>query len=341
MIECVFTIDYEIYGNGDGSLRELVVDPTAELIRIFDRFGAKFVCFAEVAEFEQIEKLNADPAIDDVRRQLRELHQNGHEIALHLHPQWCNARYEGGRWQLDDSEYNLCTLPPNRAARIVSGAIEYLRGVLGEPDFTPCSFRAGNWLFQPTANAARVLHEHGLKIDSSVFKGGLQKKHRLDYRASLRNGSFWRFDDDVNVPVANGAMLEIPIYSQQVPFWRMITKKRVGLQKKGFSAGHGSRSRFARLGDFMRFRQPLKFDFCRMTLDELIKITRHAMRENQKNPRSLLPMVAIGHSKDLVDFDTISRFLEFLKNQDVHISTLQQLYPQCYRGDLARDAVRV
>ena len=64
---------------------------------------------------------------------------------------------------------------------IVEGSISFLRQVVGRPDFAPCSFRAGNWLFQPTPTAASVLAENGIKIDSSVFKGGLQHTHRLDY----------------------------------------------------------------------------------------------------------------------------------------------------------------
>ena len=33
MIECIFTIDYEIYGNGEGSLKELVFEPASVLKR--------------------------------------------------------------------------------------------------------------------------------------------------------------------------------------------------------------------------------------------------------------------------------------------------------------------
>jgi len=32
MIDCIFTIDYEIYGNGEGSLRELVYEPTQKFV---------------------------------------------------------------------------------------------------------------------------------------------------------------------------------------------------------------------------------------------------------------------------------------------------------------------
>lgn len=36
MLECIFTIDYEIYGNGEGSLKELVYEPAKHLKAIFD-----------------------------------------------------------------------------------------------------------------------------------------------------------------------------------------------------------------------------------------------------------------------------------------------------------------
>ena len=39
MIECVFTLDYEVYGNGEGSLRELVLDPARQLTELFQCCG--------------------------------------------------------------------------------------------------------------------------------------------------------------------------------------------------------------------------------------------------------------------------------------------------------------
>src|SRR5271157_6023712 len=127
MIECVFTLDYEIYGNGEGSLRDLVLDPTRRLAELFREFGAPFVVFAEAVEFAKMEEAQSDPDTAEVRAQLRELRRAGHEIALHLHPWWANARYENKHWRLDWSERNICTLEPDRAETIVSGAIRYLR----------------------------------------------------------------------------------------------------------------------------------------------------------------------------------------------------------------------
>src|SRR5262249_34096704 len=140
-----------------------------------------------------------------------------------------NARFEDGRWVLDYNEYNLCVLPRERIKQVVSESLNYLRRVVGDPSFTPLSFRAGNWLFQPTSTAASVLAELGIKIDSSVFKGGLQRRHNLDYRPAQKNGYYWRFESDANVARKDGRWLEIPVYTQMVPSWRMVTGKRMSM----------------------------------------------------------------------------------------------------------------
>ncbi|MGH9431019.1 MAG: hypothetical protein ACRD3T_05705, partial [Terriglobia bacterium] len=167
-------MDYEIYGNGTGALKDLVYEPAERLREIFQTWDARFVVFVEAAELERIEAWGTDPAIDLVKQQIRDLYRKGFEIGVHLHPQWSNARYEQGRWLLDYSEYNLCTLPRPRIIQIVELSLAYLRDIVDDPHFTPLSFRAGNWLFQPTQTAAAILARHGIRIDSSVFKGGLQ-----------------------------------------------------------------------------------------------------------------------------------------------------------------------
>ena len=156
MIEFIFTLDYEIYGNGSGSLQDLVLDPTQRLAEIFEEFDAPIVIFAEAVEFPKIEEAQSDPGSFGVRDQLRRLRAGGHEIALHLHPWWANARFEDGFWKLDWSERNLGALEEKRVEEIVSNAIEYLRKALNDPSFTPVAFRSGLWAMQPTSAIATV-----------------------------------------------------------------------------------------------------------------------------------------------------------------------------------------
>jgi hypothetical protein len=329
MVECIFTIDYEIYGNGKGSLRELVFEPARRLAAVFEKWNAKFVAFVETAELQKLEEHDADEAIADVRRQVYEFHRAGNEIGLHLHPQWCNAVYRDGGWVLDYDEYNLCGLPRERISEIVESSIAYLRDVVAAPDFTPHSFRAGNWLFQPSQTAAEVLAEKGFKIDSSVCKGIVERYHGMDYRPALRNGDFWRFGNDVNTPDPAGALLEIPTYTKMVAFWEMLTAKRVGMKGKGFLTGQSGRQRLSRLLDRLRFRYPLKFDFCRMTLGELTSTIDEVIGKDRENPTTLKPLVAIGHTKDLMDLETVEAVLCYLKKNGVKVSTFKQVYQRC------------
>ena len=317
MIECIFTIDYEIY------------EPAEKLMASFRKWNVRFVPFVEVAEFELIEKTESDPDIHLVKRQMQKFHEEGFELGLHLHPQWYNAKYENNSWLLDYNEYNLCTLPQDRISIIVERSISYLREVVGQANFTPLSYRAGNWLFQPTKSMAAVLAKQGIKIDSSVFKGGLQHKHSLDYRQSLRNGYYWKFSDDVNIPAPNGALLEVPIYTQMVPSWKMLTAKRVGIQRKGSSSSKSRNDRLRRIRDFLRFQHPLKFDFCKMTIEELTNMLNKVIKDDQKDPSTYRPLVLIGHTKDLVDFETVEFFLSFLQKKKINIVTFEEVLTKC------------
>ncbi|MGH9325173.1 MAG: hypothetical protein ACRD2B_00580 [Terriglobia bacterium] len=326
MIDCIFTLDYEIYGNGTGALRDLVYEPAERLREIFGKRNARFVAFVEVAELERIEALKTDPAIDLVKRQIRELDGEGFEIGLHLHPQWMNARLERGRWVLDAAEYNLCTLPRERIGEIVRHSLDYLRYVLGRSQFTPLAFRAGNWLFQPTTPAAEILAQHGIKMDSSVFKGGVQHNYHLDYRRASKNGYYWTFSSNATEEDPKGELIELPIYAELVPFWRMLTSKRLGFSNGSGLTRPSRQHKLNRLRDFVRFRYPLKFDFCRMTLSELRSMIDRAIQADQKSPESYKPLVAIGHTKDFTDSETVEAFLAVLDAKGIPVSTFETAY---------------
>jgi hypothetical protein len=326
MIEFVFTIDYEIYGNGEGSLRELIIEPAERLKNLFEKWNARFVVFVEAAELDAIDTAGTDASINSVKKQIQEFHRDGFEIGLHIHPQWCNASFGNGRWRMDYDEYNLCRLPGERIAEIVDHSLAFLRKVLGQDDFLPTSYRAGNWLLQPTSIMTRTLAGRGIRIDSSVYKGGLQYQHCLDYRRSLKNGYFWRFGEDVNVPNPYGPLMEIPIFSKMVPTFRMFSAKRIGLLSKAPSTLSPRSSRLGRLRDFARLYHPLKLDFCRLTIKELMPLLNAEIKKDKRKPSVYRPLVAIGHTKDLTDFKTIESLLSILAENELKITLFKAAY---------------
>jgi peptidoglycan/xylan/chitin deacetylase (PgdA/CDA1 family) len=334
MIECIFTLDYEIFGNGQGSLEEFVYQPAERLAALFKERHARFVVFVEVAELEAIEKNQADPYVDQVKAQVRSFYDEGFEIGLHVHPWWCNASYEGGIWKLDYSEYNLCLLDEARIASIIDRSIGYLRSTLHKPDFSPISYRSGHLLFQPTPAVARALGRRGIKVDSSVYRGGLWREQKQDYRKAASDRYYWRFSEDIVVPDPQGALLEVPIYTEMVPVWKMLTGKRVGLRRKVASASRGRSGGGAsrRFLDRLRLLHPLKLDFCSMTMEELTRMVDSVIDEDQRTPSIYRPVVAIGHTKDLVDFETVERFLGYLQDHGIAMTTFERLYERHASG---------
>ncbi len=326
MIQFVFTVDYEIYGNGQGSLKDLVYEPAEKLKAIFLKHGARFVVFPDAAELEMIESLGTDPDIGTVKGQLNDLRRKGFELGLHIHPWWYKARRDAERWILDGSEYNLCVLPRERIVEIVDRAIEYLRRVLTEPDFAPVSFRAGHLLFQPTRPLAGVLAERGIKVDTSVYRGGLWRKQGLDYRRAPRTAPFWRFGDEAVVPDPRGVLIEVPIHTRQVPSWRLLTSKRVALQQAGGSAAKLRLKILDRFSDFARLRYPLKLDFGQMTGHEASRTIDRIIREDRTDPASYRPVVAILHTKDPLDAETLDATLETLARNGIGVTTLEGVH---------------
>jgi hypothetical protein len=334
MIDVVFTLDYELDDLVDiegGRLEELVYIPAEKLRNIFERRGVRFVNFVEVVELAKIEAFRTDPAINAVRRQIRDLYEKGFETGLHLHPHWSNAHYSGGTWRLNWNEHNLCTLPQERITQIIDGSLTYLRRILDQPEFTPLSFRAGYGLFQPCRTAAKVLGGKGIKVDSSVFKGGLKRNLGLDYRPSLRNGHYWTFSSDVNKEDRAGTCVELPIHTTMVPFWKkMSTSKGMSSLRTSF---YGSATqKVNRLRDLLRLTYPLQLDFCQLTLDELIAMTNDVIRQDRVNPKLYRPIVAIGHTYELTDPNTVDQFLLFLKTERIEVVTFKTVYSKLVRG---------
>jgi hypothetical protein len=326
VIEFVFTVDYEIFGDGRGSLKEHVLEPARRLMSLFEKAGMAFVLFVEAAEMEMIESAGSDPDIGQVRSQVLEFHRKGIEIGLHIHPWWYGGTFERGGWDFDDREYNLCKLPDGRIREIVDRSIAYLRSVLGEPDFRPFAFRAGHLIFQPTQPLAGILAERGVKADSSVYKGGLWRRHRLNYRPALKNGDFWTFSDDAARADSRGALLEVPVYAKMVPVWRMFTSKRVGLQSRGVPAARTRGKIASRLRDFLRFSYPQKLDLGQMTADEIRRMVNGLIREDEKGPARYRPVTALLHTKDPIDYSAVEALLDLLGQKGIRASDFAGVY---------------
>jgi len=332
MLDFIFTVDYEIYGNGRGSLDELVYKPAKRLIDLFSTYDSNLVFFIEAAELEMIEAAGSDPETDLVLSQIKELKKSGHEIGLHIHPQWYKGSFQNGQWILNYDEYNLCLQPEERISEIIKRAIKFLRDKLHDPSFTPLAYRGGNWLMTPSDIISRILYNEGIRIDSSVFKGGYQHSTGLDYRRAPAGLFYWRFSKDVLTPDTRGPMLELPVFTKMIPLWKFMRGKRLALEKSSDSTEGFLNKIKHRFRDFMRWKVPVKLDFCRLTYYELVNMTEEIIRTDRDDPDEYRPIVLIGHTKDKPDISIIENYLAFLKCQGLRITTFGPVFERIVKG---------
>src|SRR6478752_4714891 len=115
------TVDYEIFGNGTGDVRRHVTEPTERMCRIAEKYGVPITVFFELEEYlhfvrhrrELTAELGYDPA-KEMRRQAADLVNRGHDIQLHLHPQWYGAEREAGEWRLHHHRLTVDALFDNQ-----------------------------------------------------------------------------------------------------------------------------------------------------------------------------------------------------------------------------------
>jgi hypothetical protein len=324
MVGLIFTLDYEVYGTGAGDPEALMVRPTESLLSELDRFGARVTIMAEVAEIlafkRQAEFRSVAARIED---QLRSAVARGHDVQLHLHPAWFNARYDGRHWRLDSSEYSLVGLPPSRISEYLRKGKDYLEELLRpvRSAYRCVAFRAGNWLIQPAREVVSALERHGFRYDTSVFKHGWGSAgpYVLDYRSAHDELFSWVVDpDDINRRSDRVGLREVPIFSRKVLLTSMLTPRRLWMQRS-------LRRRIAEAGppespglgagrqvSALRVFYPKKFDFCRMTFRELRAFLHRAIARCDGADR-LVPVVAIGHSTELTDKGQLRRFLEHVQ----------------------------
>jgi hypothetical protein len=326
MLKAIFTLDYEIHGNGDGCPYALMVEPTERMLRLFEEYDAKLTIMADIAEIlkfrEHAEKCGRDDYhYRAIATQLQDAIRRGHDVQLHVHASYFNARHEQGRWLQDWSEYDFAGLGPNRIKEIVRLGKDFLESLLQPVDSSyKCQvFRAANWAVSPSRNVVRGLVENGFKVDTSVFKYGQREGLvRFDYGNAWSNLVPWRVDEnDICACSDHGRLLEFPIYSESRWLGAFLTPGRIyrvcvsrlhrfKVGQDGAPPDVSARADLRPGGrgatSWLMSRHAWKADFNQCTGRELIAALLRAEREHRSAELDL-PFVLIGHSKLFTRFN--------------------------------------
>ena len=188
-IHLVLADDWELRGNGSGDPFAIQFNTARRLMDIYDTFALKGTFNVEIMQqlYHGMHS-NSYPELkeiyDEWENVVKEMYTRGHDVQLHIHPQWINAEYLNGEWLLS-SDWDLTNYPRDIIKKLVSGGIGYLEGVLKPLDnnYKCVSYRGGAWVFAPNRDIVEILAESGIKFDMSIVKGlYVTSPVSIDYR---------------------------------------------------------------------------------------------------------------------------------------------------------------
>jgi hypothetical protein len=351
LIHLVLSLDYEIFGNGAGEVVRDVVYPTHRLLDICERHGAKVTIMFEVGEywaFEQYDhRLRQDVGYSPcaaMKTQTAEALERGHDVQLHLHPQWIGAEYDKGIWQLRDSYWRLADLPDGvgseEQAASITGALSRGKRTLEDAlkpvkaDYECICFRAGGFLAQPSRGIIRGMKNVGLKADSSVVKGyRTTVPFAVDYsHVQTAPAAWWTTDTELTQEGTPGEnIIELSVSSRMEPYWKSFkkTKLRAAWQRRKIEKREGgNHTAGPHLSSVPTGRTVLKnlwkrrastFDFCKLSCRDMLQRLQELEDPQQQ------PVVMIGHAKDFVNDRQFEEFLAALPHRsDVRFVSMSE-----------------
>ena len=226
----VLTFDYELFGDGSGDVFDLMIKPTEEILSICDCNNIKTTLFFEVIEYirlkEEWDKGNkmgySNSPIDAIEKQVINAALNGHDIQLHVHPQWINAVYKNNGWEMDLSNWRVGDFDAGNGFRVkdmLKLGKETIENLIQPalPSYKCTVFWACGFNIMPSEEAYESMKELGLSLDSSVYPGGYENTELsfFDYREVSPDKDFWWADkmDISRQDAKRKEIVEVPIFA--------------------------------------------------------------------------------------------------------------------------------
>ncbi len=244
------TLDYELFfGSNSGTLHRSIIEPTNKLLEVLDRYNIKATFFVDSGYIIKLKEFKDEFKVlekdyEKIISQIKHLHQNGHDIQLHIHPHWEDCYYDGQKWIIDTTRYKLHDFSEKDIETIVFKYKKVLTNIVGDTVFV---YRAGGWCIQPFSKIYQALKKNNIWMDSTLFYGGYNESstHYLDFR-NMPKKTKYNFDTSPLNEDINGYFTEVAISSHQVSplfFWKLAFLKKFGSDKyKSFGDGKAASS---------------------------------------------------------------------------------------------------
>jgi hypothetical protein len=364
-IHLALTHDWELRGDGSGDIEQIQFAPLRRLLEIYKKFGARTTVLPDVLQQLAFRRLQgAHPELkspaDSWDEHVREAFRQGHDIQLHLHPQWLSAEYESGRWQLN-GDWSILNYDRDIARTMLADTKSYLESLLRpvDSDYRCVAFRAGALAAAPSEHLFRSLAALGIQLDVSIAGGVFVNNQtlRLDYRKCEETFlPFYPMMDDarrvspkpepiVCVPLNHFHGSRREVTKQNVSLARQKlrqrkTKPRADSVHRNSDVPSLASSRSAIGAAYEKLilpaitRRHFVADTGRLNYPLLREMLGSIRQRAEATGLPQLPVVLTNHPKDIRDIAAIERFVgEVSQAEDVRFITLNEIAGKLRSGE--------
>jgi hypothetical protein len=349
--------DWELRGNGSGDMAKIQFEPIRKLVSIYNKYGIRGTFNAEV--MQQLSCRRLQPKHQELKMLadtwdhiLLETHSQGHDIQLHIHPQWLDAEYTDGKWLLK-ANWSILKHNPDEVYKMLLAGKEYLEKLLQPADsnYRCVSFRSGAWCIAPSPFIMQLLVKIGIVFDISIVAGIRydNKNIQLDY-ASCEEGflPFYPVMEDAR-KVSHQAekIICVPtnhFYASRFFVFRSLLakiKSRIHKSKQNVineppytewevkNDNFFKRQLIRSLKGYYYISDISLFDY--PFLSEMMKQIR---KRAKRTGLAQIPIVLENHTKDIKDFSHIEKFIRDLADSDdIQCITLTEMAEKLMNRD--------
>lgn len=218
----LLTFDYELFlGEWSGNVEECVIKPSAEIIKLLDKYSLKGIFFVDATYLYYLNETakkheNARKDFLMIENQLQELLKKGHKLYMHIHPHWKDAVYhpEKNQWSCSiDKNFAIVNLNEEERKFTFEKSFEILQKICSiNSSHKIEGYRAGGLFIQPFEIFIPYFNKYGIKYDFSVLPGFSGQGNHCGYDfTDINIKEIYNFETLPTKPEKNGCFIEFPI----------------------------------------------------------------------------------------------------------------------------------
>lgn len=331
-VAIISSLDYELFGDGTGDVQREQIIPTAHISNIYDFYGAKLTIMFEYGQFLAYKRYaDKNPRLGEdnqrIEDQLIFLVKRGHDVQLHYHAQWHNAKYDltNDTFKVDLNYVDITSLEYKEIVTVLKEGKEFLEGLIRPyvSEYECIGFRTGSWAVEDEKKLFKALKESGFKADSSVVPNVKFESEQVnfEYTNCPHHFHYWYVEDTLSKKVTSSDFIEIPIYTKKhrFAFLKYLNPKYIFSRKivSSFYTTKISEKNFSLFQKIKKIvtRDYYMADFNTMTYQTLIKMVEDVIEDSSFSEEDFVPIMFIAHSKTTYNVDDLHLMFTYLEEK--------------------------